>query len=147
MFDLHRLGILFGCISGTGTDEDLCRFLPEEPGLMPATALLLPSSHAAVLSPPEWLQAWNPQLVLHGMASGDRRVRPAPEVLQAVQGRILLRSDQNRWVKLTTDGEQLWVEVEILVTAEEKSIGNIISSIYSQVKAIKLKRVSYSNVG
>jgi len=30
----------------------------------------------------------------------------------ALQGFTLLRIDQNGWIELTTDGEQLWVEVE-----------------------------------
>jgi beta-lactamase superfamily II metal-dependent hydrolase len=38
--------------------------------------------------------------------------RPDPQVLQALEGRTLLRTDRNGWIELTTDGEQLWVEVE-----------------------------------
>jgi competence protein ComEC len=95
-----------------GLDEDLCQALLEEPGPMPVNALLLASSGAADLNPSEWLQAWEPQAVLLSVASGDRRARPAPEVLEAVQGYTLLRTDQNGWVHLSTDGEQMWVEVE-----------------------------------
>jgi hypothetical protein len=47
-----------------------------------------------------------------GYAPGDRRSLPDPETLQAVQGYPLLRTDQNGWIELTTDGEQMWVEVE-----------------------------------
>jgi competence protein ComEC len=93
-------------------DEDMCQALLEEPGPMPVNALLLASSGAADLNPPEWLQAWEPQVVLLSVAMGDRRARPAPEVLQTVRGRTLLRSDQNGWVHLSTDGEMMWVEVE-----------------------------------
>jgi beta-lactamase superfamily II metal-dependent hydrolase len=81
-------------------------------GPIPVLALLLASSSAAGLTPPEWLQAWNPQLVLLSVGAGGRRARPAPEVLQALQGYTLLRTDQNRWVELSTDREQMWVEVE-----------------------------------
>jgi beta-lactamase superfamily II metal-dependent hydrolase len=95
-----------------GLDEDLCQSLLEKPGPMPLNALLLASSGAADLTPPEWLQAWELQLVLLSVAAGDRRSRPAPKALQAVQGYTLLHTDQNGWVELTTDGEQLWVEVE-----------------------------------
>jgi hypothetical protein len=35
-----------------------------------------------------------------------------PETLEAVQGYTLLRTDRNGWIELSTDGEQLWVEVE-----------------------------------
>jgi beta-lactamase superfamily II metal-dependent hydrolase len=51
-------------------------------------------------------------VVLLSVAHGERRARPAPEVLQAVQGRTLLRTDQNGQVHLSTDGEKPWVEVE-----------------------------------
>jgi beta-lactamase superfamily II metal-dependent hydrolase len=79
---------------------------------MSINALLLASSGAAELTPPEWLQTWEPQLLLLSVGAGDRRARPAPEVLQAVQGYTLLRTDQNGWVHLGMDGEQMWVEVE-----------------------------------
>ena len=57
-----------------------------------------PSPSAKVISAIAWLQAWDPQVVLLIVAPGDRHTRPAPEVLEAVQGRSLLRSDQNGWV-------------------------------------------------
>jgi competence protein ComEC len=102
----------FRALLPIGLDEDLCQSLLEEPGPMPVTALLLASSGAADLNPPEWLQAWNPQLVLLSVGSGDRRARPAPEVLQVVEGYNLLRTDQNGWVHLSTDGGKMWVEVK-----------------------------------
>jgi uncharacterized lipoprotein len=76
------------------------------------SAPLLDGSAAADLDPPEGPQAWEPLLMLLSVASGNRRARPAPEVLQAVQGYKLLRMGQNGWVHLSTDGEQLWVEAE-----------------------------------
>jgi hypothetical protein len=30
----------------------------------------------------------------------------------AMQGCTLLRTDQNGWIELSTDGERMWVEVE-----------------------------------
>ena len=87
-----------------GLDEDMYQYLLEEPGPTPVNALLLASSGAAESNPPEWLQALEPQLILLSVGAGDRRARPAPEVLQAVQGYTLLRTDQNGWVRLTTDG-------------------------------------------
>jgi len=32
--------------------------------------------------------------------------------LEAIKGYTLLRTDRNGWIELTTDGEQMWVEVE-----------------------------------
>jgi competence protein ComEC len=102
----------FRLLLPAGLDEDLCQSLLENPGPMPVNAMLLASSGAADPNPPEWLQAWEPQLVLLSVGAGDRRARPAPEVMEAVQGYTLLRTDQNGWVHLSTDGELMWVEVE-----------------------------------
>ena len=63
----------FRTLLPTGLDEDLCQSLLEEPGAMPVNALLLASSGAGDLNPSDWLQAWEPQLVLLSVASGNRR--------------------------------------------------------------------------
>lgn len=44
-------------------------------------------------------------------AAQDVQGRPDAEVLQAVQGHTLLRTDRNGWNELGTDGERMWVEV------------------------------------
>ena len=54
----------------------------------------------------------NPQLVLLSVAAGNPRNLPDAETLQALQGYTLLRTDQNGWIELSADGEQMWVEVE-----------------------------------
>jgi beta-lactamase superfamily II metal-dependent hydrolase len=51
-------------------------------------------------------------VVLLSVAVGDAQGRPAPATLQALVGYTRLRTDRNGWIELTTDGEQLWVEVE-----------------------------------
>jgi hypothetical protein len=38
---------------------------------------------------------------------------PSPETLDAVQGDNLLHTDQNVWIEVTTDGKQMWVELEM----------------------------------
>ena len=37
---------------------------------------------------------------------------PDRETLQALQGYPLLRTDLNGWGEISTDGEQIWMEVE-----------------------------------
>jgi hypothetical protein len=64
------------------------------------------------LNPPEWIERWQPQVILLSVAAGDEQGRPDPQVLQALQGCTLLRADQNGWIELSMDGEKLWVEVE-----------------------------------
>jgi beta-lactamase superfamily II metal-dependent hydrolase len=86
--------------------------LQADPSLAPVTALLLAESGYAPANPPGWIERLQPQVVLLSVAAGDREGRPDQQVLQAVQGRTLLRTDQNGWVELSTDGERLWVEVE-----------------------------------
>ena len=61
------------------------------------TALLLSDCGYAPANPMEWI---------------DRERRPSPETLETVEGYSLLRTDRNGWIELTTDGEQMWVEVE-----------------------------------
>jgi hypothetical protein len=33
-------------------------------------------------------------------------------MLEVMQGYTLLRTGRNAWIRLSTDGEQIWVEVE-----------------------------------
>jgi hypothetical protein len=46
------------------------------------------------------------------VAPGDRHDKPETEVQESVEGFILMRTERNGWIGLTTDGEQMWVEVE-----------------------------------
>jgi hypothetical protein len=47
-----------------------------------------------------------------GLVQCDRNDLPSFETLEVLQGYTLLRTDRNGWIELTTDGEQMWVEVE-----------------------------------
>ena len=78
----------------------------------PVTALLLAEGGYAPLNPAEWIERWRPQVVLLSVAAGDPDGLPNPQVLEAVQGYTLLRTDRMGWIRLSTDGEQMWVEVE-----------------------------------
>jgi beta-lactamase superfamily II metal-dependent hydrolase len=51
-------------------------------------------------------------LILLIVAAGDRQGLPSPETLETVQGYTILRTDRNGWIELSTDGKQMWVEVE-----------------------------------
>jgi len=53
-----------------------------------------------------------PSTVVAERGPGDREGRPSPKTLEAVKEYTLLRTDRDGWIELTTDGEQLWVEVE-----------------------------------
>ena len=49
--------------------------------------------------------------IMGGLALFARQGLPSPETLEAVEGYTLLRTDLNGWIELTTDGEQIWVQV------------------------------------
>ena len=83
-----------------------------QPTIRPVTALLLADSGYAPLNPEKWLKALNPQVILLSVAADDRQGLPDAEVLDFLEGYTILRTDQNGWIKLSTDGEQMWMEVE-----------------------------------
>jgi len=76
------------------------------------TVLLLADSGYEPANPQEWIDNLRPQLVLLSVAAGDALDLPSPETLQALEGYSLIRTDMNGWIHLSTDGEQLWMEVE-----------------------------------
>ena len=78
----------------------------------PVTALLLAENGYTPSNPPEWIENLQPQVVLLSVALNDRDGRPDEALLEALAGTTLLRTDQNRWIQLSTDGEGFWVEVE-----------------------------------
>lgn len=102
----------FRALLPVGLDFDSMEALMQDHALGPMTALLLADGGYAPLNPPEWIERWQPQVVLLSVAAGDAQGRPDPVVMQAVEGRTLLRTDRNGWVRLSTDGSRLWVDVE-----------------------------------
>jgi competence protein ComEC len=76
------------------------------------SALLLADSGYAPINPPEWIGNLRPEVVLLSVSAADREELPSPETLELLQGYTVLRTDRNGWLELSTDGEQMWVEVE-----------------------------------
>jgi competence protein ComEC len=76
------------------------------------SALLLADSGYAPSNPPEWIAALQPQAVLISVSAADRDGLPSPETLDLLEGYTVLRTDCNGWIELSTDGKQMWVEVE-----------------------------------
>jgi len=75
-----------------------------------ATALLIANSGAANATSADWLATINPRVVLLSAQAGHPDT--ASEVLQRIQGRTLLRTDEHGYLMLSTDGENLWIETE-----------------------------------
>ncbi len=86
--------------------------LQDNPAMRNISASLLAESGYTPLNPPEFFSSLRPLLVLLSVAPADRTGLPSAETLQALEGYNLLRTDQNGWIELTTDGKQMWVEVE-----------------------------------
>jgi competence protein ComEC len=80
--------------------------------LVPVTVLLLAQNGTASLNTLEWIGRWQPQLLLLSVAAGDESGKPDPETIQSAAGYSLLRTDQNGWIHLHTDGKTMWVDVE-----------------------------------
>jgi hypothetical protein len=78
----------------------------------PISLLSLADSGYSASNPPEWLATLNPELVLLSVSAADENGMPDREVLESVKDYQLLRTDQNGWVEITTDGERMWVNVE-----------------------------------
>lgn len=78
----------------------------------PVTLLSLADSGYAESNPPEWIANLNPELVLLSVSAADENGMPDGEVLESLKDYELLRTDSNGWVEITTNGEQMWVNVE-----------------------------------
>jgi competence protein ComEC len=96
----------------TGADPSLVMNMAQEGSIgNVAAALLADGGHIAV-NPPEWLDQLQPWLAMISVEAGSSRDLPSPEVLDALRDTTVLRTDLHGWIELTSDGEQLWVEVE-----------------------------------
>jgi competence protein ComEC len=95
-----------------GLDFETLERLQTLPELKRLTALLLAESGYAPVNPNDWIENLTPQIVLLSVAAGDPQGLPSPETMATIDGYNILRTDQNGWIELSTDGEQMWVEVE-----------------------------------
>jgi hypothetical protein len=95
-----------------GSNLDTLAALENGAALGPVDVLLLAQSGYAPLSPPEWLHNLNPQLVVISVAVADRDGLPDADTLEVLQGYSVLRTDQNGWIEIITDGTRMWVSSE-----------------------------------
>jgi beta-lactamase superfamily II metal-dependent hydrolase len=78
----------------------------------PVSVLSLADAGYAASNPPEWIANLNPELVLLSVSAADENGMPDSTVLDSIKDYQLLRTDQNGWVEITTDGDRMWVNVE-----------------------------------
>ncbi|MFP3853231.1 MAG: ComEC/Rec2 family competence protein [Anaerolineales bacterium] len=86
--------------------------LPQESRRPNVSALLLPASGDANISPPSSVRALEPKIMLLAIEPGEARGLPARSLLDEMEGRPILRTDQHGWIRLSTDGVQMWVETQ-----------------------------------
>lgn len=96
-----------------GLDSELRNQVLESGQLRPAALWLLANNGSSWYNPPQFLYRLQPQLIWLSVAQGDWYGLPHAETIQSLQGYTLLRTDLHGWIHLQTDGEHLWVEVEM----------------------------------
>lgn len=74
--------------------------------------LLLADAGYAPSNPIDIFENLSPQLVVLSVAAGDPDGLPAQDVLEALDGYSLLRTDRSGWIDVTTDGTEMRVTVE-----------------------------------
>jgi len=78
----------------------------------PVSVLSLADSGYAASNPEEWIVNLNPELVVLSVSAADEYGMPDGEVLETLKDYALLRTDQNGWIDVSTNGTQMWVNVE-----------------------------------
>jgi competence protein ComEC len=102
----------FRVILPMGVTYESFEMLENGSRLRGVSALLLAESGYLPANPPLWLENLQPQFFLLSVAAGDLDGLPAPALLETLEGYTLLRTDQNGWIDLATNGQDLWVTVE-----------------------------------
>lgn len=102
----------FRALLPVGMSFDALAELQTDESLPPLTALLLADSGLAQLNPAPWIEFLDPQLVILSVSADNPDGLPDEETLEAVSERVLLRTDINGWINLSSDGTFFWVEVE-----------------------------------
>jgi len=74
--------------------------------------LLLADAGYAPSNPPDLIENVNPQLTVLSVSAGDPNGLPSQDVLDALDGYSLLRTDHSGWIQVITDGEKMRVETE-----------------------------------
>lgn len=99
---LLPVGMSFEALEELGYGEDLGG----------VTVLSLADSGYSASNPEDWIVNLNPALVVLSVSAADENGMPDSDVLEAVKDYALLRTDQNGWIEISTNGTQMWVDVE-----------------------------------
>ncbi|MBN1230855.1 MAG: ComEC/Rec2 family competence protein [Anaerolineales bacterium] len=96
----------------TGLNYEEVIALEKFANLQNIDVVLLAQNGYGPLNPEMLFNEMEPQLFLLSISSTNRTGLPSEEVLQYTQGTTLLRTDQQGWINVGTNGESLWVSTE-----------------------------------
>jgi competence protein ComEC len=102
----------FRALLPVGMSFDALDELRDGASIGPVSVLSLADSGYAPSNPPDWIANLNPELIVLSVAPGDINGMPDSETLETIKDYSLLRTDQNGWIEITTNGEQMWVNAE-----------------------------------
>ena len=97
----------FRALLPLGLDEEGLAALRDQKG--PVTALLLANGVNAASNLAEWMPALRPQVLL---ASTEAGWQLDAETMRVLGGMQVLSTGEHGWIKITTDGERMWVDAE-----------------------------------
>jgi competence protein ComEC len=77
-----------------------------------STVLKVPHHGSSTSSSPAFVRAVQPAVAVVSVGEENPYGHPSPIVLDRLDGSLLFRTDRHGTVRLSTDGERLWVDVE-----------------------------------
>jgi len=78
------------------------------------TLLLLADNGYQSSNPSSWISNLNPQIIVLSVGIKDSQGLPDRGLMDRLAGYSLLRTDQHGTIQITTDGQQMWVQVDRL---------------------------------
>jgi competence protein ComEC len=102
----------FKALLPLGVNLDVMNEMGNGKDIGPVTVLLLADSGYGPSNPPEWIKNLRPQMAILSVAAGDSTGLPDPAVLGLLTVVTLLRTDQNGWIEVSSNGQGYWVDVE-----------------------------------
>lgn len=102
----------FRIILPVGLNLDMLTELKYGKDLGPVTAVLLSQSGYAPANPSAWLDNLKPETFILSVAAGDPDGLPSLDLLVALKDADIIRTDENGWIDLASDGQNTSITVE-----------------------------------
>lgn len=100
----------FQVLLPVGADPALLQALKPQLSTLQLDALFLAGGGLDEHNPPDWLSSIDAPIYLLSVEAANKPGLPSSSVLEALEGRTLLRTDLDGWIRLSSDGKQLWLE-------------------------------------